>query len=286
MDYTVKFIYKEGQEPQVSKAFGDCEEIADFNEALARAKFVWRHSNDVISEITISRPADGFVYYSTAHDKELRRYEEMSIDQWHMLERYGNVTAAYQSVYIDIDGTAAYWYKDGKGLSYPEQILDPKYHYYRDLEPHEYIIDLARELQNKGVDVCILSATDREVFADRWEWIEENMPFIPKENICMCPIGADKSNFCKNNAEISILIDDYEKNLDEWKGKTFKSVNNVNSLSEKHSNINTAKLENLLWKGESWEYEKALKEDTERILTALKEIEKEHFKSHKDYIKE
>ena len=286
MDYTVKFIYKEGQEPQVSKAFGDCEEIADFNEALARAKFVWKHSNDVISEITISRPADGFVYYSTAHDKELRRYEEMSIDQWHMLEKHGNVTAAYQSVYIDIDGTAAYWYKDGRGLSYPEQILDPKYHYYRDLEPHEYIIDLARELQNKGVDVCILSATDREVFADRWEWIDRNMPFIRKENIFMCPIGTDKSKFCKDNAEISILIDDYEKNLDEWKGKTFKSVNNVNSLSEKHSNINTAKLENLLWKGECWEYEKALKEDTERILTALKEIEKEYFKSRKDYIKE
>lgn len=275
MNYTVKFIYKDEE-------LGNSEEeIADYYEALARAKFVWRYSSDVIREITISRPADGFMYYSTSHDKELRRYEEMSIDQWHMLEENGNMTAAYQSVYIDIDGTAAYWHTDGKGLSYPEQILDPKYHYYRDLEPHEYIIDLARELQNRGLDVCILSATDREVFADRWEWIEENMPFIPKENIFMCPIGADKSKFCKNNAEISILIDDYEKNLDEWKGKTFKSINNVNSLSEKHSNINTAKLEKLLDNGENREYEHTLEYDTQRIISDLKDLEKEYFRPHK-----
>lgn len=276
MDYTVKFIYKDEE-------FGNSEEeIADYNEALGRAKFVWRYSSDVIKEITISRPADGFVYYSTSHDKELRRYEEMSIDQWHMLEENGNMTAAYQSVYIDIDGTAAYWHTDGKGLSYPEQILDPKYHYYRDLEPHEYIIDLAKELQDRGLDVCILSATDREVFADRWEWIEENMPFIPKENIFMCPIGADKSKFCKNNAEISILIDDYEKNLDEWKGKTFKSINNVNSLSEKHSNINTAKLEKLLDNGENREYEHTLEYDTQRIISDLKDLEKEYFRPRKE----
>lgn len=276
MDYTVKFIYKDEE-------FGNStEEIADYNEALGRAKFVWRYSSDVIKEITISRPADGFVYYSTAHDKELRRYEEMSIDQWHMLEENGNMTAAYQSVYIDIDGTAAYWHTDGKGLSYPEQILDPKYHYYRDLEPHEYIIDLARELQNRGLDVCILSATDREVFADRWEWIDQNMPFIPKENIFMCPIGADKSKFCKNNAEISILIDDYEKNLDEWKGKTFKSINNVNSLSERHLNIATSKLERLLDKGENREYEHTLDSDAQRIINALKDLEKDYFRPRKE----
>ena len=275
MDYTVKFIYKDEE-------FGNStEEIADYNEALGRAKFVWRYSSDVIREITISRPADGFVYYSTAHDKELRRYEEMSIDQWHMLEENGNMTAAYQSVYIDIDGTAAYWHTDGKGLSYPEQILDPKYHYYRDLEPHEYIIDLAKELQDRGLDVCILSATDREVFADRWEWIDRNMPFIRKENIFMCPIGADKSKFCKDNAEISILIDDYEKNLDEWKGKTFKSINNVNSPSEKHLNINTAKIEKSLDRKESPEYENALDSDAQSIIDALKDLEKEHFRPRK-----
>ena len=220
----------------------------------------------------IVRKNDGFIYYSTAHAKYKKNYERFTLDEWQAKKEIYSSAKAVKSVYIDIDGTAAYWYKDGKGLSYPEEILNHKYHYYRDLEPHKYIIDLALALQEKGVDVCVLTATAREVFSDRWEWIEKNMPFIPKDNIFMCPIGADKNNFCKGNADFSILIDDYEKNLDEWRGKTFKSINNINSISRNHDNIGTAACEAIIRRGDNQEYNRKLSMDVNRIISALERL--------------
>lgn len=189
----------------------------------------------------ITREADGFVCLDTRHDEWLTQYEMLSADEYDSglrPESY-DIKTKRPSVYFDIDGTAAYWYKDGRGLSYPEEILDPKNHYYRDLEPHQFIVDLAKALHDEGIDVCILSATDRCCVSDRWEWIDTYMPFIPKENIFLCPVGANKNEFCKGNSEISVLIDDYEKNLGEWTGRAVKSINSINSPSNEHNNIFT-----------------------------------------------
>ena len=199
-----------------------------------------------LKEGQIIRESDGFVMYDTRHNEYLRNYEMLDTEKWAGATEFWHKHSSKPSVYIDVDGTAAYWYKDGRGFSYPEQILDPKNHYYRDLEPHMFIVNLARELQNEGLDVCILSATDRPCIPDRFEWIEKNMPFIPKENICLCPIGADKSKFCKGNADKSILIDDYEFNLVMWEksgGVAVKSVNSVNSPTRNFRCIDTYNIE-------------------------------------------
>lgn len=151
---------------------------------------------------------------------------------------YGNVQTFQHapSVYFDLDGTCAKWYKDGRGLIYPEQILDPRYHYYRNLEPHPFTIEMAKLLQGQGADVCIISAADISCVYDKIKWVEENMPFIKLENIFFCPIGADKTAYIKHNAEKSVLVDDYNKNLIEWQqagGFSAKLVNTVNSVSDK-----------------------------------------------------
>ena len=156
--------------------------------------------------------------------------------------RYLGKTKAESSdkptVYFDLDGTCAKWYKDGKGLTYPEQILDPNFHYYRDLEKHQFTVEFAKVLQNRGADVAIISAADPKCIHDKLEWVRNNMPFIKEENIFFCPIGADKTNYVKDNIRCgSVLVDDYNKNLYEWKASGGVSLKLINSVNSKNDNF-------------------------------------------------
>lgn len=185
--------------------------------------------------------------YKTSDHELLKQYLQYSSDEWNALDNFPHEYSDKPSVYFDIDGTLGYWYADGRGMTYPEEILDPNNHYFRNIDPHPFMIALTRELQREGCDVCIISAADRNTINDKWEWIDEYLPHIPKENICFCPIGADKTEFVKGNADISVLIDDYPKNLEEWKGASVKVINNVNSHQEKFPEINCKKAEKELY---------------------------------------
>lgn len=130
-----------------------------------------------------------------------------------------------------------HWHSDAKGLKYPEEVLDPNNHYYRDLEPHSFMIELAQTLIEDGYEVGIISAADKNTIRDKYEWLQQYMSFVNEDNICFCPIGADKNEYVKGNAEKSILIDDYHKNLEEWRGTSIKAINSVNSVDYNMVNI-------------------------------------------------
>ena len=202
-------------------------------------------------------------YYGIKEEVELKAYERYSTDEWRAEGKGFKAVREAPGVYFDIDGTLGYWYKDGRGLPL-EEILNPKNHYFRDIEPHPMMIELAKALHNSGADVCIISAADRDTFRDKWEWIDEHLPFIPKENICFAPLGADKSEFVKGNAEHSILIDDYNKNLAERTGKSIKAINFVNSHQLKYDEIDFTMQEELLKANPTW----AAKDFKKEILAA------------------
>ena len=129
-------------------------------------------------------------------------------------------------------------FKDGRGCTY-EQMFDPDLHYFWNLEPHTYMVLLAKEL-SKTEDVCILSSAALSTIKDKYEWIKQWMPYIKDENIFFCPLGADKTKFVKDNADISMLIDDYNPNLKNWEragGIPVKAVNSINSPSLEFQNI-------------------------------------------------
>lgn len=214
-----------------------------------------------------------FKHYSTAHSERHKMYEAMTTDEWNATPSMDITQSDKPSVYIDVDGTAAYFYKDGKGLSYPE-LLEPKYHYFNSLEPHYFVVDLARELHHRGLDVCILSATDRGCISDRFEWLKREMPFISDENIFLCPVGANKTAFAKGNADLSILIDDYEENLEAWEqvgGKAVKSINTINSFSAKYCQIFTSDIEESFIRGDE-HYIKLLDDIADKLDSYIKVI--------------
>lgn len=134
------------------------------------------------------------------------------------------------SVYFDIDGVLGKWYPDGRGLKYPEEILDPANHYFRTIEPQYLAITLAKQLYDKGYDVRVYSATAEQTMNDKIEWVKEHMPFIARDKMFFCPLGADKKDYISNSST-SILIDDYRKNLDTWDGVKIKALNGINSES-------------------------------------------------------
>lgn len=198
-----------------------------------------------VESVAVINEQNGLEVWNSNDAPELQKYSEYSFDEWNTLTKGHHATSEKPSIYFDMDGTLAHWHSDGKGLSY-EEMLDPTNHYFRNLEPYEMMVQLAEKLQEKGHDVCIMSSADKGTIKDKWEWIEEHVPFIPKENICFAPIGAEKSDFVKGNAEISILIDDYNKNLESWRGDAIKALNGINSSQLKYDEIDFTKHEKLL----------------------------------------
>lgn len=216
--------------------------LGSYTEAINVAKEEVKSGHE---NVFVGDMRNDLTVWDSHDDPALRVYEEYSHDEWISLAEGHHAQSYKPSVYFDIDGTLGKWYSDGRGFAM-EELLDPANHYFRDIEPHEVMIDLAEQLHSKGVDVCIISAADKDTIRDKWDWIEEHLPFVPKENICFSPLGADKSEFVKGNSEISILIDDYNNNLEEWRGTAIKAINTVNSHQDKFAEIDFTRHEAML----------------------------------------
>jgi len=251
--YTI--TWQDGKKNESYKVDGFDKAIS---EAMRAASYMDKSNDYEGVVVSVTRDSDGFTVWSSDDNERLKFYESHSMDEWKELENMPPLFAkmvqsqAY-SVYFDIDGTLGYWYDNAKGLKYPEEVLDPNNHYFRNIEPHMATVEIARKLVEKGVDVCILSSADRDTLRDKMEWIEEHCPFIKEENIFFCPIGADKARFVKGNVEYSVLIDDYHKNLDAWKnhgGYVIKLINSVNSHDYRYDSIKAFEYEQMLKNGD------------------------------------
>ena len=202
-------------------------------------------------QVDIIRSTDKLLCWSSADHATLKQYMEYSTEQWLNLEQGHTPACDKPSIYFDIDGVLGYFYPDARGLIYPDEVLDPKIHYFRTIAPHDFVVALARELTERGHDVCVISAADKNTIRDKYEWLQEHCPFIKDENIFFCPLGADKSRFVKDNASISILIDDFTKNLEQWKGTPVKAINSINSVDNDKFCINAhlAEVDDSYWDG-------------------------------------
>ncbi len=208
-------------------------------------------------------------------DERLEGYLCYSADEWERALALDTGAASEKpSIYFDLDGTLAKWHSDRKGLAY-EDIFEPENHYFRDLEPNPFAVCLASGLYEAGADVCVISATDRRVMEDKWEWIRVNLPFVPEENIFFSPLGADKTLFIKGNAAISVLVDDYRKNLDEWRGCGGSALKYLNSVNTPETglyaccNIYGHAADEALKRGDRRSWDEALNRTSRRCLDLL-----------------
>lgn len=133
-------------------------------------------------------------------------------------------------VYFDMDGTLAVFNKNAT----MEEVFSPGY--FRKLEPIKETVELAEELVERGYDVNILSGSCYTALQEKIEWLREHMPFITPDHYVFVPVDADKSRFIPDPKH-SVLIDDYNKNLDAWKGLALKCKTDINNHNPKYISL-------------------------------------------------
>ena len=129
-------------------------------------------------------------------------------------------------IFVDMDGTLAKWQWVG-----PDTFT--KKGYYSSLPLEENMVEAAKELiSDKECEVFILSAVlrDNHSESDKNEWLDKYLPQIPRENRIFVPYGDCKNDYVSHE-DGDVLIDDYNPNLEEWKGIPIKFVNDINNGS-------------------------------------------------------
>ena len=135
---------------------------------------------------------------------------------------------------VDMDGTIA---KIHEEFNYLERITEKGF--FNSLKPYKETIQIIKEAQDKGVEVFVISAISPEswndIVKDKDEWLDKELN-IPKENRIFVPIGANKAAELKRRVSFSkstVLLDDYNKNLEEWEMEGGTSIKFVNEINDK-----------------------------------------------------
>lgn len=100
-----------------------------------------------------------------------------------------------------------------------EEIFKPGF--FRNMEVIADAVEVIKKLQDKYEIFIVSAATEfPNSLKEKIEWLEEHFPFITWKNIVLC---GDKSIISAD-----YLIDDHEKNLRTFKGKTlmFDAIHN------------------------------------------------------------
>ena len=133
-------------------------------------------------------------------------------------------------LFVDMDGTLAQWMNVDQSEIY-------KKGYFLNLPPHQEVVDAINRIKEDNfIEVYILSCylTDsRFAYNEKQKWVEK---YLPGVQCIFVPGGFNKAdaveNFTgKSVTESDILLDDYSKNLHEWKtagGTAVKLLNGIN----------------------------------------------------------
>lgn len=133
--------------------------------------------------------------------------------------------------FIDMDGTLAKW----NNVEF-EQLFEQNY--YRNLKPNKDILNDVNRLIEQGEDVYILSCVlPKSQFAlrEKKAWLKNYLPTLTEDRYIFVPYGENKADYLKEHyspiTNKDYLIDDYTKNLIDWKeygGIGVKYLNGIN----------------------------------------------------------
>lgn len=150
-----------------------------------------------------------------------------------------------KTVVFDMDGTLARFHEQANCL---EKMWEKGF--FSGLKPYENICEAAKRILNNfsDIQIIILTAINTEIFhrvkIEKTEWLKTNIG--PKCNdIIFAKVGESKVEVLSEDGKINkdfILIDDYNKNLREWREAGGTSIKFVNEFNDKGTN-------GLLWDG-------------------------------------
>lgn len=137
-------------------------------------------------------------------------------------------------LFIDMDGTLARFHDEDL---YLERMYEKNF--FLNLKPFSSMVDAIKQIIRTGTaKVYILSAVINETSKfEKNQWLDEYLPEIDREHRIFTNMDVPKSQWLfigrRHNVleKNDILLDDYNKNLEEWKsvgGTAIKAKNNLN----------------------------------------------------------
>ena len=137
-----------------------------------------------------------------------------------------------QRVFVDMDGTLARFHDEDR---YLERMWEQGF--FEQLKPFENAVETVKLLaKDPNVEVYILSAAIEGeppyCVAQKHAWLDRYLPEVDKQHRIFTAVGENKAELIPQGIrKTDVLIDDYNKNLDEWQhygGHSVKFVNNIN----------------------------------------------------------
>ena len=142
-------------------------------------------------------------------------------------------------LFLDLDGTLTKFNSKKNAL----KRFDNEKGFFSSLKPYKNI-EIINELATCGnVEVYVISATPNEqADQDKMIWIKTYLNQIKQENICFCRLNKNKAKVIKDKLNIEIdkeciLLDDYTKNLIEWKNLNGIGIKRLTSKADNSRKI-------------------------------------------------
>lgn len=160
-------------------------------------------------------------------------------------------------LFCDLDGSVCRLHDE---IRYLERMYEEGF--FLSLRPFLSVVEAINNIAKEGnVEVYILSSCiSEQCREEKKQWVKKFLPAIPKSNYLLPDIGVSKALCLGHSISYNdVLLDDYNKNLEEWQaagGHPIKLVNNIN-----HKGLNGP-----LWTGECV-YER---DSAEKIVEDLK----------------
>lgn len=149
-----------------------------------------------------------------------------------------------KNYYIDMDGVLALYDRDAYRGNDP-LFLRKNQHYFRNLKPDRKALELVDRLHHNsrytGDKIYILTslpmnnAIFNEHFHDKIEWLAEWLPYIAIGDILISVTSKrDAVEYIHDHTLTAddILIDDYNKNLVEWRDAGGTAIKYCNGLND------------------------------------------------------
>lgn len=149
--------------------------------------------------------------------------------------------------FIDMDGTLANFHKNPKFL---ELMFSEGYFQHLEAFPN-LASAVGRLCREEGVEVYVLSSIPESEYSrimhEKMQWLKQQRIELPLKR-CLFPlVGMNKAKYVQQMLDITlskrdILLDDYNKNLEEWCAGGGSAVKFVNDFNDRGKNGS-------LWKG-------------------------------------